>query len=947
MFWRVEVSRKTKDPFAQALKRDLCEIGIRDSGRISVFRLFFLEGNFERESVERLARDLFCDPVSERFEVSEDAVGVREVEVLYNPGVMDPSVASILRALEDRGFPGCRVRTGRGYEFGRRLSPGERKMVVGLLMNPLIEHQAEPGEKVFVEPAGYRFQASTVRLAGKTGEELDRISKRGLLALGREEMVVLQDHFTGLKRDPTDVELETFAQTWSEHCQHKTFRGDIEYSGRRISNLLKSTVFKVTEELGKDWCLSVFHDNSGAVAFDDQWAITVKVETHNHPSALEPYGGAATGIGGVIRDCLGTGLGAKPIMNTDVFCFAPVTTKRRDVPDGVIHPKQVMRGVVAGVRDYGNRMGIPTANGAVYFDDGFLGNPLVFCGTIGLVPRDRLVKRVENGQRIVLLGGRTGRDGIHGVTFASLELDQESQEFSSGAVQIGNPIEEKRLADLVLQARDQGLVSAITDCGGGGLSSAVGELAEASGCEVHLDRVPLKYAGLTPAEIWISEAQERMVMFVEPECIERLMELARANDVEATVIGEVTGTGRLVLDYKGHRVGDIDMGFLHKGWRMKARKAEWHKPESAEPFVRPRQDLGTLVIKLLQTPNISSKEWVVRQYDHEVQGTSALKPFCGPDNSGPTDAAVITPVRGSKRGCVVACGLRPRYGLLDPYWMAASSIDEALRNCIAAGGDIETAAMLDNFCWGSPERPDQLAGLVRAAEACYDIARGYQVPFISGKDSLYNEFQTASGQSIPIPPTLLVTAVSVIPDVDRTVTPDFKAPGSTVYVVGETLEELGGSEFFRIHQGLGSSVPKVDAAQGRRIMKALARAIRNRLVRSCHDISEGGLGIALVEMAFAGDVGVSVRLRRVPGARRFKRDDFLLFSESNTRFICEVGPRLRDEFERLMRNVPHAAVGRTTKEPELVINGLGGDEVVRLDLARARKAWREALTRRM
>ncbi len=947
MFWRVEVSKKTVDPEAVALKRDLRELGLPDPGKLRVVRLFFLEGKLTREDVRGLARGLFCDRVSERYRVTESEVGTCDIEVLHNPGVMDPSVASIRRALRDCGFVDCRVRTGRGYRFGRQLSRGEKTLARGVLMNPLIEHAARPGETVFVSPKRYRFRKSVVRLRGMGVDELERLSRDGLLALSREEMLVLQRYYEGLGRDPTDVELETFAQTWSEHCQHKTFRGEIDSDGQPIKNLLKSTVFRVTRELNLDWCLSVFHDNSGVIAFDDEYGIAFKVETHNHPSALEPYGGAATGTGGVIRDCLGTGQGAKPILNTDVFCFAPISTKRADVPDGVIHPRQVMRGVVAGVRDYGNRMGIPTANGAVYFDEGFLGNPLVFCGTLGLIPRNRIGKRVRKGQAIVLLGGRTGRDGIHGVNFASLELDRKSQEFSSGAVQIGNPIEEKKLADLMLAARDMDYVNSTTDCGGGGLSSAIGELAAGSGCEVWLDKIPLKYAGLSPAEIWISEAQERMVVFTGQKNVAGLLELARKHDVEATVVGRATGTRRLVLNYRGHEVGDIDMKFLHNGWQGTKKKARWQKPESADPFVRPGQNLSTVLLKLLQAPNIASKEWVVRQYDHEVQGTSTVKPFCGPEGTGPTDACVITPLPGSYRSCVVACGIRPRYGLLDPYWMAASAIDEALRNCVAAGGDIERTALLDNFCWGSPERPEQLAGLVRAAQACYDIARGYRVPFISGKDSLYNEFRTGSGRSVPIPPTLLVSAVSIIADGRLTTTPDFKSPGSVVFLVGDTAEELGGSEYFRINQGLGRTVPKVDARRGRRIMKAVGKAIRQGLVRACHDVSEGGLGIALAEMAFAGRVGARVWLKKVPGGHRFDRDDFLLFSESNTRFLCEVAGARRQDFAALFRGLPHAAIGRTTAEPELVAVGRNGEEVVRLDLARAEALWRNALTRRL
>ncbi len=958
MLWRVEVEKTGTDPEARALQADIRDLGIKTDVACRIVRLYYLEGELDRPTVEQVAAELLHDPVCERYRVikaefdQRPAVGGQRVEVRYNPGVMDPSVESTVRALADSGLARCRVRTGRAYEFitssASGLTPGELNLITrGLLVNPVIQHIARPDEPVFVRAGPYRYRRREVKLRELTPAELEQLSQDRLLALKPAEMLALQRYYRRLGREPTEVELETFAQTWSEHCQHKTFRGEIVLDGRRIRNLLKSTVMRCTRELARPWCLSVFHDNSGVVEFDKTWGISFKVETHNHPSALEPYGGAATGIGGVIRDCLGTGLGAKPILNTDVFCFAPIDTRPDDVPRGVLHPRRIMKGVVAGVRDYGNRMGIPTANGAVYFDSGFLGNPLVFCGTLGLIPRDKLKKRVRPGQMIVLLGGRTGRDGIHGVTFASLELGRGPQELSGGAVQIGNPIEEKKVLDLVLAARDQGLFEAITDCGGGGLSSAVGELARPAGAVVWLERVPLKYSGLSPAEIWISEAQERMVVFSPPAKASRLLQLARKHDVEATIIGRVTGDRKLKLYYRRNPVAEIELDFLHRGWKGVKRTARWRRPETADPTVPVRKDLTGLVIKLLQTPNIASKEWVTRQYDHEVQAGSVLKPFCGVNSATPTDACIVTPLPDSYRACVVACGLRPRYGLIDPYWMAASAIDEALRNCVAVGADIERVALLDNFCWGSPDRPDQLAGLVRAAEACYDMGIRFRVPFISGKDSLYNEFQPDSGDARPIPPTLLISALGIIEDCRNTVSPDLKQPGSLLYLVGETLPELGGSEYFRINQGLGRDVPKVEPGPARRAMVAVGKAIRSGLVLSCHDLSEGGLGVALAEMGFGGNCGATVFLRKVPGAERFRRDDFLLFSESNSRFLCEVPPDRRAEFERLMKRVRHAAIGRVVEENTLTITGLNRVQVVTLDLAEAEAAWRRALTRRL
>ncbi|MEO0073904.1 MAG: AIR synthase-related protein, partial [candidate division WOR-3 bacterium] len=719
MIWRIEVNKVTSDPEELLLECKARELGLCGLAPIRLTKVYYLEGNVSREQAERAAVELFCDPICETCRVVKGNVGGTGIEIAYNSGVTDPSVESIERALADMGLFSCRVRTSRIYEVSRVMQEEERDLLVlGVLMNPVVQHVSRPGEDLFDHHRSFRFCPRYVRLIDCPASTLEQISREGMLALNLAEMRAIQRYFRRAGRNPTDAELETLAQTWSEHCQHKTFRGRIVINGRTIDNLLKSTIFRVQEELRYPWVLSAFHDNSGAIEFDANYAITFKVETHNHPSALEPYGGAATGVGGVIRDCLGTGLGAKPILNTDVFCLGYVTRSPEEVPQGAVHPKRFLRGVVAGVRDYGNRMGIPTANGAVFFDDGFLGNPLVFCGTLGVIPRDKIKKRVRKGQAIVLLGGCTGRDGVHGVTFASLALGEIKSEAGS-TVQIGNPIEEKRLQDLVLAARDRGLFSAITDCGGGGLSSAVGELTARHGCEVWLERVPLKYQGLAPAEIWISEAQERMIVLSEPSVVDSLLELARSYDVRATVIGRVTDTRRLQVYYRNRLVVDIGMHFLHNGWRVTTRTGHWCQPDVPEPFVRSDQDLNDVLLNLLSSPNIASKEWITRQYDHEVQAGSAMKPLTDWEGRGPTDACVVVPFLDSKRGCVVACGIRPRLGLIDPYWMAASAIDEALRNCVAAGGDIERTALLDNFCWGSPERPEQLGGLVRAAEACY------------------------------------------------------------------------------------------------------------------------------------------------------------------------------------------------------------------------------------
>jgi phosphoribosylformylglycinamidine synthase len=825
--------------------------------------------------------------------------------------------------------------------------------------------------------------------------QLELLSRERTLSLTLVELEVIQQHFRSEGRDPTDIELETIAQTWSEHCSHKTLTGRVTYTDengtRHFNNLLKETIFAATErirqELGEhDWCVSVFQDNAGIVKFDERHHVAFKVETHNRPSAIEPYGGANTGVGGVIRDTLGTGLGAKPIANTDVFCFAPPDTPAADLPPGVLHPRRIMRGVVSGVRDYGNRMGIPTVNGAICFDPRYVGNPLVFCGNVGLVPHNMAFKEAQPGDLIVAVGGRTGRDGIHGATFSSAELTHESEKVSGGAVQIGNAITEKMVLDVLLAARDEGLYTAVTDCGAGGFSSAVGEMGADIGAEVWLEKAPLKYAGLSYTEIWISEAQERMVLAVPETKWPRLSALCESENVEAVVIGRFAPTGKLELKYEGTSVGQLDMHFLHGG-RPKvqrqatyARKSEVGSQKSARPnsdLRSPTSDFNAVILRLLSSLNIASKEWVIRQYDHEVQGGSVVKPLVGVANDGPSDAAVLRPVLSSRRGLVIACGLNPRYGDIDPYHMAACAIDEAVRNCVAVGADPSQIAILDNFCWGYTDRPETLGALVRAALGCYDVAVALGTPFISGKDSLNNEFSyVADGQkqTIQIPHTLLISALGQIADVSRAVTMDFKAAGNLIYQVGWTKHELGGSELcsptLRVGQAVPgdsallahtecgpTSVPEVDPATAKRTFAAVHAAIYQGLVRACHDPSEGGLAVAVAEMAFAGGLGARVRLADVPHDSSVdpKADDLgtiLLFAESASRFVLEVEPHHRDTLEAIFRqhDVPLAHIGEVTDSARLQVAAAphAGHEppaawLIDLPIAELKEAWQKPL----
>jgi phosphoribosylformylglycinamidine synthase len=528
------------------------------------------------------------------------------------------------------------------------------------------------------------------------------------------------------------------------------------------------------------------------------------------------------------------------------------------------------------------------------------------------------------------------------VTFASGELDKESETLSQSSVQIGNPIVEKKALDAILQARELGLYRRITDCGGGGLSSAVGEMAEETGVRIDLEKVPLKYAGLSYTEIWVSESQERMLLAVPPEKATRLMAIFKNEDVEATIIGEFTDNRRLQLYYQGKLVGDLDMEFLHNGLPQLKREALWRPRLNPEPDFPQPSDFKEDLKKILGSWNVCSKEWVIRQYDHEVQGTSVLKPLVGTANDGPGDAAVIRPLPDSNKGIIIANGINPKYGDIDTYWMAASAIDEALRQIIAVGGNLEETALLDNFCWGNPEKPDRLGALVRAAQACYDTAIVYGTPFISGKDSLYNEYETGK-ESICIPPTLLISAMAVMDDVNKVVSMDCKQAGNLVYIVGATYKELGGSHYYAVHGYVGNSVPKVYPEKGKKLMSALAAAIQKGLVKACHDLSEGGIGVAAAEMAFAGGLGMTVRLKNVPLGETIDRDDFVLFSESNTRFLVEVAPKNKKDFEDAMPGVDYAEIGRVMKDKRLEVYGRNGRIILTAPITELKEAWQKPL----
>ncbi|MFM9961870.1 MAG: phosphoribosylformylglycinamidine synthase subunit PurL [Planctomycetaceae bacterium] len=977
MLWEVEIhpAAGQVDREGARVLSEAQALRLTSINAVRAARSFLIEGDADAAEIEQRAIGLLVDSIVETCSVHplgrtqtadsrSAAGGLSQLNVMLKSGVTDNVALSTKAALTDLKVPVTTVATVRKYWLNDGASDVEvQRLIKRVLSNDAIE-QVIVGP-LAMETIGigseYQFKLTHVAIRSMGDDRLVRLSREGQLYLNLVEMQTIRQHFVDLGRDPTDVELETVAQTWSEHCSHKTLAGRIHYRDGRhdiyFQNMLKETIFAATVEIRRrlgdaDWCVSVFKDNAGIVKFDETDNVCMKVETHNHPSALEPYGGANTGLGGVIRDPLGTGLGAKPICNTDVFCFAPPDTPHDSLPPGTLHPKMVMRGVVSGVRDYGNRMGIPTVNGAIYFDERYLGNPLVYCGNVAMIPVDKCEKHAQPGDYIVSVGGRTGRDGIHGATFSSAELTHESETISGGAVQIGNAITEKMVADVILQARDRGLYSSITDCGAGGFSSAVGEMGEEIGAEVWLEKAPLKYSGLSYTEIWISEAQERMVLAVPPSLWTEFESLCRSEGVEAAILGEFKPTGRLVLKYHGQQVADLAMSFLHDGRPPIVREAVF-TPRAEEPLAMTSVcDAATYddnLKSILGSLNVCSKEWVIRQYDHEVQAGSVVKPLVGICNDGPSDAAVVRPNLQSKRGLAIACGMNPRFGDLDPYWMAASAIDEAVRNCIAVGADPRRIAILDNFCWGNTDRPETLGTLVRAALACKDTAIAFGTPFISGKDSLNNEFSFvgANGQkqTVAIPSSLLISALGQLDDVEHAVTMDLKESGNVLLLIGPTANELGGSHFAQVNGLTGGTVPRVDLELAPRIFAAVHDSIRQGFVRSCHDLSEGGLAASVAEMAFAGGLGVSLDLQPFAKSSGLGDDAVLLFSESNSRFVLEVPATAQASVEARCRtaSVPCIKLGEVTSVSRLQIHGTTGALVIDSALDELKQSWKQPL----
>ncbi len=932
--WRIELELEEgrHDPVGLAARDALRERGMELASDIRSIRGFLLPSHLDEEAVLRAAHKLFSDSVTETATILAPGQtpenGASRLMVRRHPGVADPEGQSATRALALLDIPlraDESVETYRAFRLKDNSSPTDFLQRGGRALANLVIESATLGTEpldLHSTQEARQSERKEIPLLNQTDSGLESISREMSLALTVDEMKAIQSFFQEENREPTDVELETLAQTWSEHCKHKTLTGpvDLFVDGelqRSYSNLLKETVFAATTKLSPEWCWSVFKDNAGVIELTPETGIAIKVETHNHPSALDPYGGAGTGIGGVIRDILGTGLGARPFAATDVFCVGESDIQRSDLPPGTMHPDRILDGVIAGVRDYGNRMGIPTVSGTVIRHPGYVANPLVFAGCVGEIPKDCVEKAAQPGDAIVAIGGRTGRDGVHGATFSSEALHEESETLDAAAVQIGDPITEKKVLDVLILARDQKLFTALTDCGAGGFSSAVGEMGEECGAEVELAHAPLKYAGLAYWEVWISEAQERMVLGVPPSKLADFEALCADHDVEVVTLGHFTDTQRLRLTWHGQEVCNLPMDFLHGGVPQPVRKAEANTPPTNPPPWPEHQELGELLLQALAHPSIASKEWVVRQYDHEVQGGTVVKPYQGANGHGPGDGTVLKPNLTRPEGVALGCGIAPRISELDPWAGAACAIDEAIRNVVAAGGTPHRTAILDNFCWGDCRKPDRFGSLVLAAEACHDSALAFGAPFISGKDSLNNEYRV-DGVEHPIPPTLLCTAIAPVFDCERSTTTPLKCAGNALILVGWTSPNGGGTVASDLLGLPDSSAPRPDLEMAPALFDAMHAAIEAGSVESCHDLCEGGLAVAGAEMAMGSKLGARLEISKVPSDPNVP-PIARLFSETPSRFLCEVKPENVSDFLSFFRGMACEPIGEVTSEPQLEV----------------------------
>jgi phosphoribosylformylglycinamidine synthase II len=915
------------------------------------------------------------------------------IAVAQLPGVTDDEGTSAQMALADFlnadiDLKVQHIYTQTLYYFENNLSESDmQKIAHNFLGNPLIHHF----QYITKSSSSFNYAPYVPKVSLHTDEtveiinlnltdlQLEQLSDTKVLALNLEEMHAIRNYFDrsdikaqrsvlGLSLQPTDIELEVFAQTWSEHCKHKEFNAEIQYVNKTtgeqktINSLFKTHIKGSTDVIKQhleknqnNWLVKVFNDNAGLVKVNENQLFAWKVETHNSPSALDPYGGAITGILGVNRDIMGTGIGgAELLFNTNVLCFGSPNYEK-PLLKGQLHPRRIMDGVVEGIEDGGNKSGIPTVNGSIVFDDRFAGKPLVFCGTGGILPmqyngKNAWEKPIDIGDRIIMAGGRVGKDGIHGATFSSTEINEHSP---MSAVQIGSPITQKKLSDFMRIAAQKGLIKSSTDNGAGGLSSSIGELAETThGALIHLEKVPLKYAGLKPWEIFVSESQERMTLVVEPENLNAFMLLATHYEVEATDIGEFTNSGYLDVRYKGKIINYIELDFLHNGVPQRKMPAEWEVPILHEPTHIKIENYNTILLRLMQSLNICSRENIIRKYDHEVKGKSIIKPLMGDKGQSPQDAAVMRTGHDSFEGLAISNGIMPKFGDIDAYEMSCGAFDEAVRQIIAVGGKLPNTqvndgifwTVNDNFCvpdsyYHSEKNPDgkeKLAKLVQMCDGLYDMATFFDIPMTSGKDSMKNDFK-AEGVKISVPPTILYSMVSKLDDVRNVVTSDFKTVGDWVYQIGETYDELGASEFYKLYGELGSNVPKVRKEQAKDLYLKIMKANEMQLIASAHDLSDGGLAVALAECVLGTDLGVQIDLNALGNTT----DAVKLFAESHSRLVVSVKPQNSKAFEAIMENRCFK-LGQVIKEPVFEVTS-NGNKRIQIETKTLNNSWRNGL----
>ena len=976
---RIEISplEKWRDSRGEAVKQQISNLLNITVEQVKTRNVYTVSADISLEEAENVAREL-ANPVLQLGTVGKPTKSNCDwlVAVGFRPGVTDnlgrsahEAIGDIIgRHLRDDEF----VFSSTEYLItAPQLSRKDVKHIAkDLLANELIESIAVYDSNQLQSsslPLNLPFVPGTKKVEVReydlevSDEELLEISRKGILALSLEEMKVIQNYFSnakgreefGLSTKPTDVELEVLAQTWSEHCKHKIFDAIINYEDEngnkeKIVSCYNSFIKKSTKEIGEeiDWLVSVFHDNAGVIKFNDNYDIAYKVETHNSPSALDPYGGAMTGIVGVNRDPMGTGRGADLMINVWGYCLGSPFTSEKQMPDGLLHPRRLRDGIHKGVIDGGNQSGIPYGLGWEYFEERYLGKPLVYCGTVGLIPTiigttPGHEKDIFPGDLIVMSGGRIGKDGIHGATFSSEELHSDSP---LQAVQIGDPITQKKMSDFIQEARDADLYRFITDNGAGGLSSSVGEMAErCGGCRMDLAKAPLKYAGMQPWEILVSEAQERMSFAVPPENIEKFAKLAKDRDVEITVLGEFTDNGKFHILYNDKTVACMDIEFMHKGVPRMQLNAKWIPPIHEEPVQPAPEKLKDDILNILSSLNICSDEYKARQYDHEVKGLSVIKPFIGKERDVLSDATVTMAEQCKKEGIILSSGILPRYSDIDTYHMMASVIDLAIRRIIAVGGTTDKIAGLDNFCWPDPvqseKSPDgeyKLAQLVRANKALYEYTKAFKTPCISGKDSMKND-SVIGGKKISIPPTVLFSAISKMDDISKAVTLDAKFAGDDLYVIGTTKPELGGSEFYALRGKIGNNVPKVDAKSALATFNAVSKITENELAHSLHTPAIGGLVAGFAKVAIAGRLGLEIDLEKIPSSGNITAHE-QLFSESNSRFIMTASPENSAKITEILSDIPHAIVGKVTDSPNLVFSGKASVNIPLADLVKQYKS---------